>query len=180
MVPISSSNGKHHFNDDCPFGFPFDDDPDVLLDKVPACAPENRLPKPPAAIVKKVTDTDTDTDTECFFDGDGDIPEQFTVDELLHSAADMMLATDPPVCSKQFHNRKQFSQYTSLIHLCWALQALVGDDYFYLDCRRAAKHIGVRNPKTTWCMFRVLCGLGILKPGETGNRNRSNRYKFIG
>ena len=69
-------------------------------------------------------------------------------------------------------------EYSRLVHVCFVLQGLAGDEDFYLDARRAARLIGA-SAMTAWRRLDVLCQCGVLRRGERGNQRRSNRYRFV-
>src|SRR5262249_8812640 len=136
--------------------------------------------------------TDTDIDTEA--DSDSDIPAKrvsgsgahtsgpqsdqsvsvsVTIEELLEDAMDVVNATDPPAVCKRMP-----AKYTLLIHLCFVLQGMATEPFFYLDARSAGRCIGV-DAMTAWRRLKVLCRCGILELVGKTNRRRSNRYRFI-
>lgn len=70
-------------------------------------------------------------------------------------------------------------QIILLAKLCRELQAIAGDDWFYLDCRSAARLIGTEHT-AAWRHLRTLCADGVLKAGEKGNTGgRSSRFRYV-
>jgi len=117
-------------------------------------------------------DTDAETDSEPPLSNKS-VSDSVTIEELLEDAMDVVNATDPPAVCKRMS-----AKYTLLIHLCFVLQGMVTEPFFYLDARSAARCIGV-DAMTAWRRLKVLCRCGILELVGKTNRRRSNRYRFI-
>jgi hypothetical protein len=86
---------------------------------------------------------------------------------------DVVNGTSPPAVAATMP-----AKYTQLIHICAVMQGIVGEEWFFLDSRRAGERLGV-SAMTAWRQFMVLCRCGILDPGDKGNPRRSNRYRFV-
>lgn len=67
-----------------------------------------------------------------------------------------------------------------LVHLCWCLQAIVGENDFYLSLRSASEVIGVKKLETISAFLGQFERHGILKLKKKGIGRMASEYRYIG
>jgi hypothetical protein len=86
------------------------------------------------------------------------------------------IAAEKPICADY-----DVDGVVMLAKLCRELQRMAGDKSFFLDCRTAARWLGVDHA-TAWRWLRGLADDGVIEVVASGSKSsrRANEYRWRG